>query len=135
MLGLAQVEHAAIAELQDQDLAVGLVVEPGGERADAGVLIAEREARLALVGRDQVEALEVGDVAPAAGDLAVGHLEDAARNRLDQRRDGAAVEDAVTEVAEDDGVGRGATALASMSWSTMASEIDRLSSVSTFSSR
>ncbi len=76
------------------------------QRPDAGILVGEREARLALVRRDQVEALELGDVAPAAGDLAVGDLEHAVRDRRDQRRDGAPVEDAVAEIAEDHRVGR-----------------------------
>ena len=49
-------------------------IEARRQRPHAGILVAERKARLALVRRDQVEAAEVGDVAPAARDLAVGDL-------------------------------------------------------------
>src|SRR6266571_7391996 len=100
MISAAAGEHAALAELEHQRLAAGHVVERRGKRPDPGVLVAEREARLALVGRDEVEILEIGDVAPAARHLAVGDLEHLLRNRLDQPRDGAPVEDTVAEIAE-----------------------------------
>ena len=70
-------QHAAVAELEHEDAAGGEVVELRRERADAGILVGHREPRLALVGRDQVEALEVEDVAPAARHLAVGDAEGA----------------------------------------------------------
>ena len=52
-------QHAALAELEDQQsCSRACVVERRGQRPHAGILVAEREARLALVRRDQVEALE-----------------------------------------------------------------------------
>ena len=81
MIAVPAREHAPVAELEDQRLALGRVVERRSERADAGILVAERKARLALVGRNKIETLEVGNVAPAARDLAVGHLVHALGNR------------------------------------------------------
>ena len=83
---IAAGEHAALAELEDQQLAARRVVEVRSERPNAGILVAEREARLALVRRDQVEALELEDVAPAARDLAVGDPEAALGQRLRSAR-------------------------------------------------
>ena len=58
------------------------------------------EARLALIRCDQVEALEVENIAPATGDLAVGHLVGSLGNGGDQRRNGPAIEDTVAKIAE-----------------------------------
>src|SRR6185437_10830725 len=73
------------------------------QRTYAGVLIGEREARLALVRRQQIEAFEIENVAPAARYLAVGDAERARRDRVGEAGYRAAVEDAVAEIAEDDG--------------------------------
>ena len=70
------------------------------KRPHAGVLVGKRKARLALVGCDQVEALEIEDVAPPACNLAVGDPEGAGRQGADQLGDRAAVEDAVAKIAE-----------------------------------
>src|SRR5262252_636277 len=99
-------EHAALAQLQDQKLAPGRVIDIGGEWPNAGILIAECEPRLALVRRDEVEALKIGDVAPAARNLAVGHAETTCRERLHQFRDGAPIEDAMAKVRKHHRVGR-----------------------------
>ena len=76
--------------------------------------------------------LKSENIAPAARDLAVGHPEGAVRDRVDQRRDGLAGEDAVAKIAENDGVGgRLGDLLGELP--RIRSEIERLSSVSTFS--
>ncbi|CAB4699547.1 unannotated protein [freshwater metagenome] len=101
-------EHAALAEFEDQRLALGRIIQCRGQRANAGILIAEREARLPLVRRNQVEALEIDDVPPATGDLAIRDLEDVFRNGRHQAGDRPPVEHAVPEVAEHDRIGLGA---------------------------
>jgi hypothetical protein len=112
----------------------GRIVQRGGERPDARVLVGQRKARFALVRRDQVETLEFGDVAPAARHLAVGHLVAPRRDRLGERRNGAAVEDAVPEIAEDHRVGR-QLADRGGEFADDVVEIARLSSVSILSRR
>ena len=127
-------QHAALAQLEDQQLATRRVVEVRGQRPNAGILVAERKARLALVRRDQVEALEVGDVAPAAGDLAVGDPETALGQRLDQfgmvRRLKMPWRKSLNTTAS-----VGTFLIAPVISSSIWSEIERLSSVSTLSSR
>ena len=72
MVAVPAGQHALVAELEDQRLALRGVVELGRQRPDAGILVAQRKPRLALVRRDQIEAAEFGDIAPAARHLAVG---------------------------------------------------------------
>ena len=58
MIAVAAGQHALVAELEDQRLALRRVVESSRQRPDAGILVAQRKPRLALVRRDQVEAVE-----------------------------------------------------------------------------
>src|SRR5438046_10665757 len=74
------------------------------ERAHDRVLVAKREARLALVGSDEVESLELEDVAPSGRDLTVGNPERSSGNRGSEMGYRAAVKNAVTEIAEYDGI-------------------------------
>src|SRR5215471_20845477 len=108
VLDAAAGQHAPIAQLENEKLAVRLVVERRGEGANSRILVRKREPRLALVGRYQVETFELGDIAPATSNLAVGYAIAPIRNRLDEFRDCASVENAVTEIAEHDGIDRGA---------------------------
>src|SRR4051812_50035863 len=97
MVRIAARQHAALAQLEDEQPATRRIVEVRSQRTNAGILVAEGKARLALIGRDQIKALKVGDVAPAACDLAVRDPETALGQRLHQFGDGAAVEKAVAE--------------------------------------
>src|SRR5437879_3762049 len=65
VIGAAAGQHPALAELQDERLAACAVIQRGGERPHAGILVAEGESRFPLVRRDQVKILEYGDVSPA----------------------------------------------------------------------
>ena len=105
-VGRAVGDDPAVAHLEDQRLAAGPLVQLQRQRPDRRVLVAQREAGLPLVRRDQVEALEVEDVAPAAGHLAVGDAEARWGACWRQLGDRLPAEDAVAEVAEDDRVGR-----------------------------
>ena len=106
LLAHAAGEHAAIAELEDDGLALRLLVQVGGKRAHAGVLVGERKARFALVRRKQVETLEFENVAPAACHLAVGDAVGAGRNGLGESRNRPPIENAVAEIAEHYGARR-----------------------------
>src|SRR3546814_10506233 len=72
-----------------------------------GILIGKGEPRLALVRRDQVEPLELEDISPSAGNLAVGNPQGSLGNGTGERRNGVAIEDAVPKIAEDDDIGFG----------------------------
>src|SRR5438105_15493177 len=98
-------QRAALAQLQDEMTAARLLEQPQRERPDDGVLIAEREAGLALVRREQVEVRELQDVAPPVRDLAVGDTQGPAGDLAHETADGVTVEDAVPEIAHDDDVG------------------------------
>ena len=106
MVGVAASEHAAFAELEDEQSATRRVKKVRGQRPNAGVLVAEGKTGLALIGRDQIKTLKVGDVAPTACDLAVRDPETALGQRLHQFGDGAAVEKSVAEIREYDRIGR-----------------------------
>src|SRR3546814_18639301 len=72
-----------------------------------GILIGKGEPRLALVRRDQVEPLELEDISPPAGDLAVGNPQGSLGTGAGERRNGVSIGDAVPEVAETDDIGFG----------------------------
>src|SRR4029450_10691513 len=92
-LALAAGDEAALAELEDEIAAIGALVELLRERPHHAVLVAEREARLALVGRDHVEALEDagGEVAKHPA-LLLDRADLVDELRLDAVGDGAVVE-------------------------------------------
>src|ERR1700738_5515101 len=77
-------EDTPVAELENDGFAIGLFVQLRRKRPHARVLVGEREPRLPLVRRNKVEALELEDITPAAGDLTVGNPEEAGGER---RRD------------------------------------------------
>src|ERR1700720_54656 len=95
-------EDTAVAELENDGFAIGLFVQLRRKRPHARVLVGEREPRLPLVRRNKVEALELEDITPAAGDLTVGNAEDTGGNGAGHHRDGAPVEDAVPKITEHD---------------------------------
>src|SRR3954471_3005164 len=106
VISVAAGEHAALGQLEDQKLASCCVIDSRGKWPNAGVLVAECEPCLALVRRDEVEALKVGDVSPAAGNLAVRDTETTRWNRLHQLGDSAPIEDAMAKVRKHHGVCR-----------------------------
>src|SRR5205823_5344102 len=99
-------QDAALAELQDQVAAACALEESLRHRAHARVLVSEAEARLALVRRDEIEALKIQDIAPAVRHLTVGRAEHARSHRRRVLLDRRAMEDPVPEVAEDDDIRR-----------------------------
>src|SRR5882672_2519185 len=104
VFGAAAGQHPALAELENERLASRRIVQRRGERTHPGVLVAKSKPRLALVGGDQVEVLELGDVPPAARDLAVGDPEYSLRDRRYELGNSAAVEYPVAEIAENESV-------------------------------
>src|SRR5258706_14269700 len=102
VLGAAASQHAALAQLQDERLAARGVIQCRGKRPHPGARVAEGKSRFALVGGDQVEIFEFGDVSPAARYLAVGNLEPPFRNGRYQLGDRPAIEYSVAKVAEHD---------------------------------
>ena len=117
------------------NLQPGPLVKIERQRTDSRVLVAESEAGFALVRCDQIEILELEDVAPAVGDLAVGHAHRARRDGLGELRDCDLVEDAVAEIAEDNDIHLMLGQLVALARSTSCSEMGRLSSLSTLSIR
>jgi hypothetical protein len=98
-------EHSSFTELEDEQPAARRIIKVGRERTNTGVLVAKCKPGLPLVRGDEIEALEVSDVAPTARHLTVGDTEAAIGQRLHQLRDGAAIEEAVAEIGEHHGVG------------------------------
>src|SRR5262249_22379304 len=99
-------EHAALGQLEDQKLAPCCVIDSRGQWPNAGILIAECEPRFALVRRDEVEALKIGDVSPPAGNLAAGDAGTTLGERLHQLGNGAPIENAMEKVRKHYGVRR-----------------------------
>ena len=58
MVRVAARQHAALAQLEDEQPAARRIIEARSQRTNAGILVAEGKPRLALIGRDQIEALK-----------------------------------------------------------------------------
>src|SRR5581483_11414649 len=97
-------DQTLFAKLEDKGFAARLLVQLECQRPYDRVLIAERKARFALVGRQQVKVGKIEDISPAACDLAIGNFERSIWDCFDQARNCLRIEDAVTKVAEDNGV-------------------------------
>src|SRR5262249_14656105 len=102
LLAGAARQQTAIAELEDQRLALRFCMQVRGKRTDASILIGERKAGFTLVRCQQIETFELQDVAPAARHLTVRDAKGATRNSLSEARYRAPVENAVAKVAEYD---------------------------------
>src|SRR5262249_44188105 len=100
VIGIAACKHAALAQLEDEQLASRRIIEIRRERTNTRILIAESKTGLSLVRSDEIEALKVRYVSPAAGDLTVGNAEAGIGQCLHQLRNGAAIEKAMAEVRE-----------------------------------
>src|SRR6267143_3185966 len=100
MVAIPAGEHATLAQLENQRLTFGGIVQRRCERTDAGILIRKRKSSFSLVRGNQIEALELRNVAPPAGHLTIRHFIRAGRDSFYQLRDGATVEHPVPEVTE-----------------------------------
>ena len=129
--GRAISKDPALSQLQDQVSATRPPEQLQRQRTDHGVLVGQRKACLALIGREEIEVREVKDVAPAVRDLTVGYLQRFSGERLLEPTDRLSVEDAVAEVAEDDDLAPRRLASRSSGTSRARSETGRLSTRST----
>src|SRR6516225_4926469 len=105
LLAAAAGKNAAVAEFEYDGLAVSFLMQLDCQRPHPGILVGEGETRLALIGGQEVEALEFQNIAPTARHLAVGDAERALRDDARQSGDRAPVEDAMAKIAEHDRLG------------------------------
>src|SRR5258708_3434992 len=99
MVGTGARQHPALAKLEDKQSTFGLIIQPRCQWSNTGILVPQGKSGFAFVGRDQIKALEVGNIAPPRSDLTIGGTKPPG-SRRNQIRNGATIEDPMAKVGK-----------------------------------